>query len=275
MPQRDLADYEDLLTGQTAVVTGANSGIGKGIAQALGEAGAEVVVNYVVNKEAAEEVVAEIEEKGAAAKAIYADVSKEDEVKNLFQQAINEFGKVDILINNAGIQRDAELVDMTLEQWQQVIDVNLTGQFLCAREAARHFKETGVNEEVSCSAGKIICISSVHDIIPWSGHCNYAASKGGVQLLMKTLAQELAPYKIRVNSISPGAIKTPINKSVWSDPKQREKMMELIPYDRIGETEDIGSAAVWLASDLAEYLMGTTLYVDGGMTCYPGFSTGG
>lgn len=275
MAQRDLSDYGDILAGQTAVVTGANSGIGRGIAKALGGAGANVVVNYVVDETAAEEVVAEIEEKGSQAEAVYADVSVEDEVKNLFQKAIESFGQVDILINNAGIQRDAKLVEMSLEEWQQVIDVNLTGQFLCAREAARHFKETGVDNEISCSAGKIICISSVHDIIPWSGHCNYAASKGGVQLMMKTLAQELAPDKIRVNSISPGAIKTPINQSVWSDPQQREKMMELIPYNRIGETEDIGSAAVWLASDLAEYLTGTTIYVDGGMTCYPGFSTGG
>ena len=164
---------------------------------------------------------------------------------------------------------------MTLAQWNTVINVNLTGQFLCAREAVREFKRRGVVPEVSCAAGKIICISSVHEVIPWAGHVNYAASKGGVMLLMKSMAQEVAPYRIRVNSIAPGAIRTPINTAAWSTPEAYNALMTLVPYNRIGEAEDIGQAAVWLASDAADYVTGISLYIDGGMTLYPGFATGG
>ncbi|RZW13201.1 MAG: SDR family oxidoreductase, partial [Desulfobulbaceae bacterium] len=181
----------------------------------------------------------------------------------------------DILVNNAGIQRDAPFDEMTLDQWRKVIDVNLTGQFLCAREAIREFKRRGVNQEVSCSAGKIICMSSVHELVPWAGHVNYAASKGGVMLMMKSIAQEVAPYRIRVNSIGPGAIRTPINRSAWETKEAYDKLMELVPYKRIGEPEDIARAAVWLASDEADYINGTTLFIDGGMTLYPGFTENG
>src|SRR5947207_751934 len=207
--------------------------------------------------------------------AIRADVSREEDVQRMFAGMLEQFGTIDILVNNAGLQRDAPFADMTLEQWNTVISTNLTGQFLCAREAVREFLRRGVVPEVSSAAGKIICMSSVHEVIPWGGHCNYAASKGGVMLLMKSMAQELAPHKIRVNSIGPGAIKTPINKSAWDTPEAELELLTLIPYDRVGEPNDIGKVAVWLASDESDYVTGTTLFVDGGMTLYPGFATGG
>ena len=193
----------------------------------------------------------------------------------MFEAVRDEFGTVDILINNAGLQSDAPVDEMTLAQWNKVIGVNLTGQFLCAREAIREFKRRGVRPEISCCAGKIICISSVHEVIPWAGHVNYAASKGGVMLMMKSIAQEVAPYRIRVNSIAPGAIRTPINMQAWDTPEHYTELLKLIPYKRIGEPEEIGRAAVWLASDESDYIQGTTLFVDGGMTLYPGFETGG
>jgi glucose 1-dehydrogenase len=264
-----------ILKGQTALVTGANSGIGQAIAMALAEAGAEVMVNYVAGDEQADAVVKEIHNRGGHAHAHRADVSQEDQIQAMFREMISEFGTIDILINNAGLQRDAPIEEMTLDQWNKVIGVNLTGQFLCAREAIREFKRRGVVKEVSCSAGKIICISSVHEIIPWAGHVNYAASKGGVMLMMKSIAQEVAPYRIRVNSIAPGAIRTPINTGAWSTHEAYKSLMTLIPYKRIGEPEDIGRAAVWLASDYADYVTGTSLIIDGGMTLYPGFETGG
>jgi glucose 1-dehydrogenase len=266
---------QKILRGQKALVTGSNSGIGKAVAVALGEAGADVVVNYRSGEEKAHEVVEEIRNFGAQAYAHQADVSHEDQIQAMFQRMIQEFGTVDILINNAGLQKDAPFEEMTLEEWNQVISVNLTGQFLCAREAVREFKRRGVVKEVSCSAGKIICISSVHELIPWAGHVNYAASKGGVMLMMKSIAQEVAPYRIRVNSIAPGAIRTPINTAAWSTPEAYNDLMKLVPYKRIGEPEDIGRAAVWLASDYADYVNGTSLFVDGGMTLYPGFTEGG
>ena len=264
-----------LLQGQKAMVTGANSGIGKATAIGLGRAGADVVVNYVTGREAAEAVVEEIASFGVRAAAYEADVSQEDQVVAMTDRMVEEFGTVDILVANAGLQRDARLTEMTLAQWQKVLDVNLTGQFLCAREATKEFRRRGVVPEVSRSAGKIICMSSVHQVIPWSGHVNYASSKGGVQMMMQTLAQELAPERIRVNAVAPGAIKTPINRSAWETPEAREDLLRLIPYDRIGEPEDIAHAVVALASDLMDYVVGTTLYVDGGMTLFPGFATGG
>jgi len=260
---------------QKAIVTGASSGIGRAIAMALGRAGAEVVVNHRNDEDAAVAAVREIGEAGGQAIAIRADVSREDEVTELFRRAIEQLGTVDILVNNAGLQKDAPFDRMTLEQWNTVIGVNLTGQFLCAREAVREFKRRGVVPAVSRAAGKIIHISSVHEVIPWAGHANYAASKGGVMLLMKTLAQEVAPDRIRVNSISPGAIRTPINTAAWSTPEAYESLLRLIPYKRIGEPEDIGRAAVWFASDESDYVTGTSLYVDGGMTLYPEFASGG
>lgn len=264
-----------ILSGQIAIVTGANSGIGKGVAIELAKAGADVVVNYVSGEDSALEVVEIIKQNGVNAFACKADVSKETEVVSMFQKAITEYGTVDILVNNAGLQKDAPFDEMTLEQWNLVIGVNLTGQFLCAREAVKEFKRRGVKKEVSVSAGKIIHISSVHELIPWAGHVNYAASKGGVMLLMKSIAQEFAPFRIRANSISPGAIRTPINTSAWETKEAYDELLKLIPYKRIGEVEDIGRAVAWLASDQSDYINGASIYIDGGMTLYPGFATGG
>ncbi len=263
------------LKGQKAIVTGASSGIGRAVAIALGDAGADVVVNYIGGDSPALEVVERIRSAGQRAIAVQADVSKSDQVEAMFRRTVDELGTVDILINNAGLQKDAPIDEMTLEQWNTVIGVNLTGQFLCAREAIREFKRRGVNRDVSVSAGKIICISSVHEIIPWAGHVNYAASKGGVMLMMKSIAQEVAPFRIRVNSICPGAIRTPINTAAWNTPEAYAGLLTLIPYKRIGEPEDIGRVAAFLASDLADYINGASIFVDGGMTLYPGFATGG
>src|SRR5881394_3849744 len=264
-----------LLKGQKAIVTGASSGIGRSIALALGHAGADVCINYVAGEDKAQAMVDELRGHGHTAFAYRADVSNEDDVAKMFEAVRAEFGTVDILINNAGLQSDAPVDQMSLAQWNKVISVNLTGQFLCAREAVREFKRRGIVPEVSKAAGKIICISSVHEVIPWAGHVNYAASKGGVMLMMKSLAQEVAPHRIRVNSISPGAIRTPINTSAWSTPEAYAALMRLVPYKRIGEPEDVGKAAVFLASDDSDYITGTSMYVDGGMTLYPEFGSGG
>jgi glucose 1-dehydrogenase len=265
------------LKGQVAIVTGASSGIGAGVSKSLAAAGATVVVNHPVDatKAAADAVLGEIKSAGGTGISYQCDVSKEDEVKKMFADIVSQFGTIDILINNAGLQRDSPFQEMTLEQWNYVLAVNLTGQFLCAREAVKEFLRRGVAPERSRAAGKIICMSSVHEVIPWAGHANYAASKGGIMMLMKSIAQEFAPSKIRVNSIAPGAIKTPINHAAWATPAAEKKLLELVPYDRIGVVEDIGAAAVWLASDDSDYITGTTLFVDGGMTLYPGFSTNG
>ena len=263
------------LTGQKALVTGANSGIGRGVAVALGKAGADVILNYVEGDPAAEEVAQEIRQTGVKALVYKADVSSEADVAAMFDFAVKELGTIDILVANAGLQRDSSLQDMTLDAWNKVLGVNLTGQFLCARAATREFLRRGVNPTVSKAAGKIICMSSVHQVIPWAGHANYATSKGGIKMMMESMAQELAPHGIRVNAIAPGAIRTPINTSAWNTPEALKSLLTLIPYGRIGEPDDIARAAVWLASDDSDYVVGTTLFVDGGMTLYPGFSTGG
>ncbi|MEZ4956492.1 MAG: SDR family oxidoreductase [Saprospiraceae bacterium] len=261
------------LAGQTAIVTGASSGIGKACAIALGMAGANVVVNYVGNPTGANKAVEIIENAGGKAMAVKTDVSQKDQVDSMFAQAIEAYGTVDILVNNAGLQKDAAFVDMTLDQWNYVLGVNLTGQFLCAQAAVKEFLRRGMNGHRSL--GKIICMSSVHELIPWAGHINYAASKGGVMLMMRSLAQELGPMKIRVNSIAPGAIKTPINRMAWETPEAESRLLKLIPYKRVGDVEDIGKAVVWLSSDDSDYIHGTTIFVDGGMTLYPGFEDNG
>lgn len=263
------------LKGQSALVTGANSGIGKGVALALANEGANVVINYVTHPESAQEVVDEIKGKGGNAIALQADVSNEEQVQKMFRDMYAAFGTIDILVNNAGLQKDSPFQDMSLADWQLVLNINLTGQFLCAREAVREFMRRGPVPERSKALGKIICMSSVHEVIPWGGHVNYATSKGGVMMLMKSMAQELAPHKIRVNSIGPGAIQTPINRAAWETEEALKSLLTLIPYNRIGQPEDIGQLAVWLASDESDYITGTTIFMDGGMTLYPGFSTNG
>lgn len=263
------------LAGQRALITGGNSGIGAGIALAMAKAGASVAINYVFGPDRTQALIEEIRDHGGRAIGVAADVSSETQVERMYSEVVDAFGSIDILVNNAGLQRDANVSDMTLADWNTVIGVNLTGQFLCARAAVREFLRRGVVPRLSRAKGKIICMSSVHDIIPWAGHVNYAASKGGVLMLMKSLAQELAMHQIRVNGISPGAIRTPINRDAWATPEAEAKLLELIPYGRIGEAHDIANAAVWLASDASDYVTGTTLYVDGGMTLYPGFDKGG
>lgn len=264
---------------QVAIVTGSSSGIGKACAIHLAELGAKVVVNYSSNLEEGEKTLNEIVSKGGNAILVKADVSHEEEVKALFNETISKYGRLDIVVSNAGMQKDSSFLEMTLQQWQKVIDVNLTGQFLVCREAARQFvaqekASTEVNHS-ELSIGKIILMSSVHDVIPWAGHVNYAASKGGIMMFMKSISQELAPYKIRVNSVSPGAIKTSINKEVWSDPDKYKGLLELIPYKRIGTPQDVAKAVAWLASDDSDYVNGETLYIDGGMTLYPEFADNG
>jgi len=270
-----VADAALPLKGQNAIVTGGSSGIGAAVAHALGAAGAAVAVNFNSGADQANEVVEGIRKLGGKAEAVQADVSDEEQVKELFRAASHHFGRVDILVANSGIQQDAPFAEMTADQWRRVIDVNLTGQFLCAREAVRCFQAQGMDERVSRARGKIICMSSVHEIIPWAGHVNYAASKGGVMLMMKSLAQEVAQQRIRVNGIAPGAIRTPINKSAWSTPEAEKELLRLIPYGRVGEPEDVAAAAVWLASDQSDYVTGTTLLVDGGMSLYPAFRGNG
>jgi glucose 1-dehydrogenase len=268
---------EKKLHEQVAIITGASSGIGAGVAKSLAMAGATVVINYPYDaaKNAAEAVLKDIIEEGGAGITAKADVSNEAQVKQMFADVITQFGTVDILVNNAGLQKDAPFEEMTLDQWNFVLNVNLTGQFLCAREAIKEFLRRGVDASKSMAAGKIICMSSVHEVIPWAGHANYAASKGGIMLMMKSLAQEFAYRKIRINSICPGAIQTPINRQAWETTEALQSLLTLIPYKRIGQPGDIGKAAVWLASDDSDYVNGISLFVDGGMTLYPGFTTNG
>ncbi len=266
---------EQPLRGQKALVTGASSGIGEAIARGLAAAGASVVVNYHSDPDAGARVVADIERGGGAAMAVRADVSREDDVSTMFETMLSAWSAIDILVSNAGLQRDAPATEMTLAQWNTVLAVNLTGMFLCARAASRAMIRQGVRAAVSRAAGKILCVSSVHEVIPWAGHVNYAASKGGLKLLMQSLAQELAPHRIRVNSVAPGAIQTAINRSAWDTDAARASLLRLIPYGRIGVPDDIARAAVWLVSDDSDYVHGQTLFVDGGMTLYPEFAHGG
>ena len=263
-----------ILEGQRALVTGGSSGIGAAICIAYGAAGARVGVNYASSREDAEEVAAVIRGAGGQAIALQADVSDEQQVRAMFDRLIGEFGGVDIVVANAGIQKDSDFAGMTIEQWNRVIAVNLTGNFLCAREAVRRFVAQGPSK-VSRALGKIICMSSVHEVIPWAGHANYAASKGGIMLMMKSLAQEVAPKAIRVNAIAPGAIRTPINRPAWETQEAETKLLRLIPYGRVGEPDDVAKAAVWLASEDSDYVTGATIFVDGGMSLYPGFADNG
>jgi glucose 1-dehydrogenase len=264
-----------LLESQRAIVTGGSTGIGEAIVRAFADAGASVVINYHTIGDDAERIADEIRQHGGQAITVRADISRAEDCKHLFEAARQAFGGIDILAANAGIQRDAAFTDMTVEDWQRVIDVNLTGQFLCAQEAVRCFRKQDFDASHALARGKIIFTSSVHQVIPWAGHVNYAASKGGLKLLMESMAQELAHEKIRVNAIAPGAIKTAINKAAWEKEEERNKLIRLIPYGRLGDPEDIGRAAVWLASDESDYVVGTTLFVDGGMLLHPEFREGG
>ena len=268
-------DKKPLLAGQSAIVTGAGRGIGAAIAEALAAAGASVALNYSQSEGACKGVCERIESAGGTAFSIKADVSSEADVQAMFKETIKRFGTVDILVNNAGVQIDAPFEQMTLDQWNKLLAINLTGQFLCAREAVREFLRRGVVAERSAAAGKIICISSVHEVIPWAGHINYAAAKGGIGMMMRTMAQEMASRHIRVNAIGPGAVRTDINRNAWDTPDAEANLLKLIPYGRVADPVDIGKVAVWLASDESDYMTGQTLFVDGGMVLYPGFRDAG
>ncbi len=259
---------------RTALVTGASSGIGRAIAEELGRCGVAVGVNYHSGSDAAEEVVRSIEGDGGQAISLGGDVSDPEVCRSLVDAVVERFGRIDILIANAGIQRDAPFTDLTLSDWRRVIDTNLTGAFLCAQEAVRRFRAQPPLPQAT-ARGNIIFINSVHQVIPWAGHVNYAASKGGMKLLMESLAQEIAHEKIRVNAIAPGAIKTAINREAWVEEEARAALLGLIPYGRVGEPEDVARAAAWLASDLSDYVVGATLFIDGGMALYPAFREGG
>lgn len=262
------------LSGQVAIITGSSTGIGRACAIGLAAEGVRVVINYHSSEEEAEAVKKQIEGDGGEAIIVQADVSKEEDVRRMFRETMDAFGHLDIVVANAGLQDDAPFTQMTLEQWNKVIGVNLTGQFLVCREAAKVFRQQGIHEH-SRAAGKIICMSSVHDEIAWAGHVNYATAKGGVKMLMESMAQELAQDGIRVNAISPGAIRTDINRDAWEDPKDLKQLLTLVPYGRIGEGEDIGNVCSFLCSDKADYITGATIYVDGGMMLYPGFADNG
>jgi len=256
------------LDGKRALVTGGNSGIGEAIVDALAKAGARVAVNYVSHPEDARSLVKRIQGEGGEAMAVEADVSVPDEVSAMFSRVDESWGGLDILVNNAGIDGGRALgweADVT--KWRKVIEVNLLGAFHCAREALKRMVPQG--------SGVVLNITSVHEEIAWSGYSAYTASKAGVGMMSRTLAQEAAPHGVRVLALAPGAIKTPINKAVWSDPKNLEDLLEKIPLGRIGQPDEIARMAVVLVSDAGSYVTGRTVFVDGGMTDYPDFSHGG
>jgi glucose 1-dehydrogenase len=259
-----LAEPARLLGGRKALVTGADSGIGQGIAFELAAHGAAVAVNYLADPTVAEGMVARIGRAGGRAIAVQMDVTSEEDVVRAVGEAREAFGGFDLLVNNAGIEKPFALVDMPLEWWRRVIDVNLTGTFLCAREAARAMLADGAR-------GAIVNITSVHEVIPWERFSHYCASKGGEKLFTQSIARELAPHGIRVVSVAPGAIATPINADVLADPKRKAAVDAEIPYGRWGEVADVARAVAWVASEQADYVVGSTIFVDGGMTLYPRF----
>jgi NAD(P)-dependent dehydrogenase (short-subunit alcohol dehydrogenase family) len=253
-----------LLAGRRALVTGGDSGIGRGICFELASHGASVAVNYLGAPDEANRMVETIAGTGGRAVAVQMDVSREEDVQRAFGEARTAFGGLDLLVNNAGLEHPYELTEMPLAKWQQVIDVNLTGPFLCSREAARIMRADGAR-------GAIVNITSVHEHIPWSQFSHYCASKGGLKMFAQTIAKELAPHGIRVLSVAPGAIATPINAGVLADPKARGAVEAEIPVGRWGEVDEIARAVAWLASDQADYVVGATVVIDGGMTLYAGF----
>jgi glucose 1-dehydrogenase len=259
------------LEGQSALVTGGSSGIGEGIARALAAAGAKVAVNYHSHRGQAEAIVADIKSAGGQAVALGADVSDGPAVTRLVEDVVSAFGRIDILVASSGIQKDASFTEMTLAEWNAVIGLNLTGCFLSAQAALRRFDVQDARPDLSAARGKIVFVSSVHEVVPWAGHVNYASAKGGLRMLTRSLAQEVAARRVRVNAVAPGAIETPINADVLGDEEKRRGVLGLIPYGRIGKASDVGKATTWLVSDDSDYVTGHTLFVDGGMSLYPGF----
>lgn len=263
------------LRGQTAIVTGASSGIGEAIARELARAGADVVVNYHGAERDAQATVDDIVAMGRRSFKVQADVGLEADVIAMFDETEAHLGPIDIVVSNAGLQKDARLADMTIEDWNLVIATNLTGAFLVGREAVRRFRKKGRREAVSRSLGKLIFDSSVHQTIPWAFHVNYAASKGGLKLLMESIAQEVSSEGIRVNAVGPGAVATDINRLEREKAGGLEAMLALIPYGRVGDPVDVGRVVAFLASDASDYIVGQTIFVDGGMTLHPGFKGNG
>jgi glucose 1-dehydrogenase len=248
-----------LLAGRRAIVTGGDSGIGQAAVFELAAHGAAVAIDHVGDGSTARAMADAIEAGGGHAVPVRMDVSEEDDVVRGFAEAAEALGGLDLLFSNAGLEEPYELAEMPLESWEKVIGVNLTGAFLCCREAARTMGR----------GSSIVVNTSVHEVIPWMRFSHYAASKGGLRMFVQSIAKELAPKGIRVVSVAPGAIETPINRDVLADPKAREEALEQIPWNRWGKPEDIARAVAWLASDQADYVVGTTLFVDGGMTLYP------
>ena len=258
---------EKCLEGKVALVTGASSGIGRATAVRLGREGATVGVNYRSDEDGAREAVRKIEEAGGKAVGIQGDISVEDDAKRLVRETIEAFGDLDILVNNAGVQTKSPFLEMSLEEWQKVISVDLTGTFLVSREALGHMVGRG--------GGVIVNMSSVHQRIPWPNFAHYATAKGGMKLLTETLAMEFASRGVRVNAVAPGAIETPINAEKFEDPEQRKEVEAMIPWNRVGQPEEVAACVAFLASDEASYITGHTLFVDGGMSLYPSFEEGG
>lgn len=256
------------LNGKRALVTGGNSGIGAAIATELARAGAKVAINYVRHPEIAEQMVRDIQDSGGEAVAIEADVSSYDAVARMFTKLDEQWGGIDILVNNAGIDgAKADGWEAEIKDWEQVIGINLMGSFYCARQALKRM--------VPQKSGVILSTSSVHELIAWTGHSAYTTSKAGMSMLTKTLAQEAAPHGVRVLALAPGAIKTAINQNVWDNQQGLHDLLDKIPLHRIGDPEEVARMAVVLVSDVASYVTGRTIFVDGGMTDYPDFAHGG
>lgn len=254
------------LAGKTALVTGASSGIGLETAARLGEDGANVAVNYRSDEEGAREAVRRIEDAGSRAVAVQGDVSSEEDVRRLVREVEDSLGAPDILVNNAGTQSERPFLQMSLEDWEKVVSVNMTGAFLVSREIIGGMIERG--------GGVVVNMSSVHQLIPWPRFAHYSASKGGLKLLTETLALEFAGRGVRVNAVAPGAISTPENQEKLKDPDSRASLESLIPWNRVGESSEVAACVAFLASDEASYVTGATLFVDGGMSLYPGFEEG-
>jgi len=246
------------LQGKVAIVTGAATGIGKAIAMRFAQEGAAVTIDYVGKADPASEVVEAIEHAGGRALAVNADVSKEDDVRHLVEQTVGKWGRLDILVNNAGVEEKHPFLDVPLALWTKTLAVNLTGPWLCTQAAGRHMIQQG-------GGGRIINISSVHEDMPMPTNAAYCATKGGLRMLMRTLAVELGPHQITVNNIGPGAIDTPMDASVKAQPELMKILLGEIPLGRMGTPEDVAGLALFLASDDGAYVTGSTYFIDGGM----------
>ena len=249
---------EKELAGKVAIVTGAGSGIGHAIAEQFGNQGASVIVNYFGFEQEAEDLAAKLTASGAESRAVKADISSATDVASMVDLGMKEFGHIDVLVNNAGVESPAPFLDITEELWDRIVNIDLKGAFLCAQACGRAMRDRG-------AGGSIINISSVHEDVPFPGFAPYCAAKGGLRMLMRDMALELGQYKIRVNNIAPGAIKTPIQVATGLDPDKEARISAIVPLGRMGTPEDVAAVAVFLASDSAAYVTGSTYYVDGGM----------